>query len=184
MYRPATKGQGFEIRGPKEVCDRYGIQNTLQVIDLLALEGDASDNIPGCPGVGEKTAAKLIGEWGSVENLLEHTADLKGALQRKVSENAEQIRFSKFLATIKTDVPLDLTVDSLIRRPENVDALREIYRELEFKSFMARLGMGVSESRPVTIQPAGPSMGSLFDIPDEAPLPATVMASTVNTAVV
>ncbi|MDE6403510.1 MAG: hypothetical protein K2K86_06855, partial [Muribaculaceae bacterium] len=146
---------------------RYGISNTLQVIDLLALEGDASDNIPGCPGVGEKTASKLIAEWGSVENLIDHVADLKGALQRKVADNAEQIKFSKFLATIKTDVPVDVTIDSLDRRPENVDALRDLYRELEFKSFLSRLGASASAPEQAAPKPADNGMGSLFDIPDD-----------------
>lgn len=89
MYRPALKGQGFEIRGPLQVCERYGISSPRQVIDLLALEGDASDNVPGCPGVGEKTAVKLIGEFGSVDNLIDNTGLLKGALKKKVEENRD-----------------------------------------------------------------------------------------------
>ncbi|MDE7386544.1 MAG: DNA polymerase I [Muribaculaceae bacterium] len=181
MYRPASKGREYEIRGPREVCERYGISNTLQVIDLLALEGDASDNIPGCPGVGEKTASKLIAEWGSVENLIDHVADLKGALQRKVADNAEQIKFSKFLATIKTDVPVDVTIDSLERRPENVDALRDLYRELEFKSFMSRLGTSAAVSEPSAPKPADNGMGSLFDIPgEETATPGAVNAIAVT----
>ncbi|MDE7472871.1 MAG: DNA polymerase I [Muribaculaceae bacterium] len=167
MYRPASKGREYEIRGPREVCERYGISDTIQVIDLLALEGDASDNIPGCPGVGEKTAAKLIAEWGSVENLIDHIADLKGALQRKVADNVEQIKFSKFLATIKTDVPVDVTIDSLVRQPENVAALRDLYRELEFKTFLSRLGASSAPAEPQSApKSADNSMGSLFDIPD------------------
>ncbi|MDE6085930.1 MAG: DNA polymerase I, partial [Muribaculaceae bacterium] len=162
MYRPSLKGQGFEIRGPQEVCDRYGIDSPRQVIDLLALEGDVSDNVPGCPGVGEKTASKLIKEWGSVENLLEHVDDLKGALQKKIRENAEQIKFSKFLVTIKTDVPVDITVDSLERKPENVDALREIYKELEFRTFLSRLDKSSETNVPQVIPSV---MGSLFDDP-------------------
>lgn len=179
MYRPSLKGQGFEVRGPREVCERYGIARPEQVIDLLALEGDASDNIPGCPGVGEKTAAKLIAEWGSVESLLENTASLKGALQKRIVENAEQIKFSKFLATIKTDVPVDVAIDSLVRKPENVEALRQVYRELEFKTFLSRLG-GV-ESVPEAA-PSGPSMGSLFDFdtqPEAAPREAEAARAKV-----
>ncbi|MDE5608641.1 MAG: DNA polymerase I [Muribaculaceae bacterium] len=164
MYRPSLRGQGFEIRGPREVCERYGISETRQVIDLLALEGDKSDNIPGCPGVGEKTAVKLIGEWQSVENLLDHVDEIKGALQRKIADNAEQIRFSKFLATIKTDVPVDIDLDSLTRRPENVDELRDIYKELEFRTFLSRL----SPSSPAVQPSVQPAMGSLFDIPEES----------------
>ena len=166
MYRPALKGQGFEIRGVKEVCERYGISSPRQVIDLLALEGDASDNIPGCPGVGEKTASKLIAEWGSVENLLDNTDKLKGALRAKISDNAEQIRFSKYLVTIKTDVPLDVTPSMLKRCEPDIDALSAIYDELEFKSFAARL-RPAAESRN-----AEPSqIGSLFDLPSEEPMP-------------
>ncbi len=169
MYRPALKGQGFEIRGPREVCERHGISSPAQVIDLLALEGDASDNIPGCPGVGEKTAARLIAEWGSVEALLDNTSLLKGALQRRVIENAEQIRFSKFLATIKTDVPVDIAIEDLRRRPMNTVALREIYKELEFKTFLNRLGgpepAETVKPLPVSMYSDGMAMGSLFDIP-------------------
>lgn len=167
QYRPSLRGQGFEVRGPEQVCERYGISRPEQVIDLLALEGDASDNVPGCSGVGEKTAAKLIAEWGSVENLLEHTAELKGALKAKVEANTEQIRFSKFLVTIKTDVPVDITPDDLIRREPDVDALRAIYDELEFKTFTARLAAhtGAAPEAEPAQRPAAtaPLQGSLFD---------------------
>lgn len=139
MYRPSLGGQGFEIRGPEQVCERHGIDSPSQVIDLLALEGDTSDNIPGCPGVGEKTAAKLIKEWGSVENLIAHASELKGALRTKIEENSEKILFSKFLVTIKTDVPLDINPDSLRRTEPNLSELRKIFEELEFKSLAAKL---------------------------------------------
>ena len=162
MYRPALKGQGFEIRGPEQVCERYGIDSTAQVVDLLALEGDASDNVPGCPGVGEKTAAKLIKEWGSVENLLDNIGSLKGALRAKIEANAEQIRFSKFLVTIKTDVPLDITPESLRRVEPDVDALLKIFNELEFKTMAARF----AAKQPAAPAPAAPAIGSLFDQPD------------------
>lgn len=164
MYRPALGGHGFEIRGPREVCERYGISSPSQVIDLLALEGDASDNIPGCPGVGEKTAAKLIAEWGSVENLLDNADSLKGALRDKISNNAEQIRFSKFLVTIKTDVPLDFTPDMLARREPDVDALLALYDELEFKTFAARLRPAETRAPEAPAASEIPAMGSLFDI--------------------
>lgn len=176
MYRPALKGQGFEIRGPREVCERYGIERPSQVIDLLALEGDVSDNIPGCPGVGEKTAQKLIAEWGDVEGLIANTDKLKGALQKKIIENADKIRFSKFLVTIKTDVPLDITLDELARKPENVGELIDIYRELEFKTFIRRLTERSDASgftpAPKAEKPAAEPgmMGSLFDLPDENPV--------------
>lgn len=139
MYRPSLRGQGFELRGVKEVCEKYGIQSPSQVIDLLALEGDTIDNIPGCPGVGPKTASKLIGEYGSVENLLDHAGEVKGAIGQKIRDNADQIRFSKQLATIKTDVPLEVDFDTLRREPEDVEALRDIFTDLEFKTFLTRL---------------------------------------------
>ncbi len=166
MYRPALKGEGFEVRDTAKVCERYGISHPRQVIDLLALEGDASDNIPGCPGVGEKTARKLIAEFGSVENLLDNTASLKGALQKKVVDNADQIRLSKWLATICTDVPVDIRIASLERRPADSKALIEIFTELDFNSLIARLRSRMaSEPEPkpvVSVQPSS-EPPSLFD---------------------
>ncbi len=143
MYRPKFTG-GFEIMGPKEVTEKYDLSSTLQVIDLLGLMGDASDNIPGCPGVGEKTAQKLIKEFGNIENLLEHTDQLKGALKTKVETNREQITFSKFLATIKTDVPTNLDMEALKYETPNLTTLKQIFDELEFRTLydrvLARLG--------------------------------------------
>ncbi len=161
QYRPAIKGQGFEVRGPREVCERYGISDPRQVIDLLALEGDASDNVPGCPGVGEKTAAKLIAEFGSVENLLASTDRLKGALQKKIVDNADQIRLSKHLVTIVTDVPLDFEPDSLRRCEPDTEALMALYKELEFNSFMAKLKTTRTPEPAAPVQPQ--SQPSLFD---------------------
>ena len=138
MYRPRHGNAGYEIMGEKEVEAKYGISSPLQVIDLLGLMGDSSDNIPGCPGVGEKTAAKLINEFGSIENRLENTDKLKGAIKKKVEENREQIVFSKFLATIKTDVPIPLDLDALAVADPDEDELRKIFDELEFKSFANR----------------------------------------------
>ena len=126
MYRPKHTG-GFETMGPEEVKAKFGIERTDQVIDMLGLMGDAADNIPGCPGVGEKTAQKLIAQFGSIEALLEHTDELKGALRKKVEDNREQITFSKFLATIKTDVPVDLDMEALARREPDAEALRQIF---------------------------------------------------------
>lgn len=178
MYRPSLRGEGFEIRGPKEVCAKYLIDDPKQVIDMLALEGDASDNIPGCPGVGEKTAAKLISAWGSVENILSHTQDVKGALQKKIIDNAESIRFSKFLATIKTDVPLgDITPDSLQRKELNVEALAGIYRELEFRTFLNRLGVTSSAPAP---KPVEGEIGSLFDVVPESAPKSSLSADSVD----
>ncbi|MBO5054141.1 MAG: DNA polymerase I [Muribaculaceae bacterium] len=170
MYRPALKGRDFEVRGPKEVCERYGISSPSQVIDLLALEGDVSDNIPGCPGVGEKTAVKLINEYGSVENLIANASAIKGALGRKIADNIEQIKFSKFLVTIKTDVPIEVTPESLIRGDVDNKRLLEIYNDLEFKSFAQRLkgdSTSTASTAPTTAIHDTNSMGSLFDIDND-----------------
>ena len=135
MYRPRHTG-GFEKLGPQEVCEKYGLQHQSQVIDLLGLMGDSSDNIPGCKGVGEKTAVQLLQQFGSIENLLAHTDQLKGALQRKVQEQVEDIRFSYFLATIKTDVPMAFDAQALVRQEKDWDLLAPLYRELEFHSLL------------------------------------------------
>ena len=138
MYRPRHNG-GYEVMGTKEVIEKYGIDNTSQVIDLLGLMGDASDNIPGCPGVGEKTAVKLIKEFGSIESLLLNTDKLKGAQKKKVEDNAELIRMSKYLATIKTDVPIELDLDALQVKDANQQELEKLFEELEFKTFAKRI---------------------------------------------
>ena len=138
MYRPKHTG-GFEVMGTDEVKAKFDIQSTTQVIDMLGLMGDASDNIPGCPGVGEKTAQKLITQFGSIENLLAHTDQLKGALKTKVETNKEQIVFSKFLATIKTDVPIKLDMQALVREEPDKEALRKIFEELEFRTLIDRV---------------------------------------------
>lgn len=176
QYRPSLGGQGFEVRGPAEVCERFEVAEPLQVIDLLALEGDASDNIPGCPGVGKKTAVKLIAEWGSVENLIANADKVKGAVGKKIADNAEQIRFSKFLATIKTDCDVPFDPDELRRKEPDVDALAAIYDELQFKTLAARLGPR---------KPAAPApQPSLFDgFDDDAPAaPAAPQTSVAATA--
>ena len=139
MYRPGKGGSDFEILGPAEVTAKYGIEHPRQVIDLLGLMGDAADNIPGCPGVGEKTAVRLIAQFGSIEALLARTDELKGALRKKVEENREKITFSKFLATIVTDAPVSLDTDKLLRREPDTEALRKIFEELEFRNFISRI---------------------------------------------
>lgn len=138
MYRPKHSG-GFEVMGVEEIKAKFDIQSTAQVIDMLGLMGDSSDNIPGCPGVGEKTAQKLIAEFGSIENLLEHTDQLKGALKTKVETNREMITFSKFLATIKIDVPIKLDMKNLVREEPNEEELRKIFEELEFRTLIDRV---------------------------------------------
>ena len=139
MYRPKYGDKEFDIMGIEEVKAKFNIESTSQVIDMLGLMGDSSDNIPGCPGVGEKTAQKLISEFGSIENLLEHTDRLKGAIKTKVESNVEKIKFSKFLATIKTDVPIELDMDSLKRETPDEEKLRSIFEELEFRTLLERV---------------------------------------------
>ena len=134
MYRP-RHGGGYDIIGEKEVEEKYGIQKPAQVIDLLALMGDSADNFPGCPGVGEKTAVKLINEFGSVDNLLQHTEQIKGKMKQKVEGAVDDIKMSYFLATIKTDVPMgDLSLEKLKVEKPDQEKLNEIFTELEFKS--------------------------------------------------
>lgn len=135
VYNP---GKG-EILGVDEVNEKYGLTSPLQVIDMLALMGDSADNIPGCPGVGPKTAEKLIAQFGSVENLIEHSSELKGALKTKVESNVEQIKFSKYLATIITDVPIDWDEASLVREHADLNALRAVFNELEFRTLTTRI---------------------------------------------
>ena len=138
MYRPKHTG-GYEVMGVEEVKAKFDIQTTAQVIDMLGLMGDTADNIPGCPGVGEKTAQKLIAQFGNVENLLQRTDELKGALKAKIENNKEQITFSKFLATIKTDVPIRLDLQSLTREEADTGELRKIFEELEFRTLIDRV---------------------------------------------
>ena len=156
MYRPKYGDKEFEVMGVEQVKAKFDIQSPAQVIDMLGLMGDSSDNIPGCPGVGEKTAQKLIAEFGSIENLLEHTDQLKGALKTKVETNREMIIFSKFLATIKVDVPIRLEMNSLVREQADEDTLRKIFEELEFRTLMERIFKKESS-------PASPIAGTLFN---------------------
>lgn len=158
MCRPGHGSAPMEVLGVEEVCEKYALESPLQVIDLLGLMGDTADNIPGCPGVGEKTAQKLIAQFGSIDNLLENTNQLKGALKKKVEENAEQIRFSRFLATIKTDVPLDVDVEDLKRTEPDKQALKNIFEQLEFRAFIKRLFPEEAKT-----EKQQPMMASLFD---------------------
>ena len=180
MYRPRHTG-GFELMGPKEVCDKYGLQYKEQVIDLLGLMGDASDNIPGCKGVGEKTAVALLQQFGSIENMLAHTDEIKGALRTKVESQVEEIKFSKFLATIRTDVPIALDESLLAKKEPNLDALTKLYQDLEFNTLLKKLapsaisnantppyreGKGVGPSSK-SAKPADPNQLDLFAAPEE-----------------
>ena len=174
MYKPRFDG-GFDILGEKEVLAKYGISQVSQVIDLLGLMGDSSDNYPGCPGVGEKTAVKLINEFGSIENLLANTGQLKGAMKKKVEEHVEDIKMSKFLAEIRTDVPVTLDLENLKREPIDEEALKEIFERLEFRTLLKRVFGGEPTSpypaaNKTTTQPKQPDLfsGDLFGNPTPA----------------
>ena len=150
MFRP-RHGGGYETLGEKEVESKYDIPTPAQVIDLLALMGDSADNFPGCPGVGEKTAAKLINQFGSIDNLLRHTDEIKGKLREKIENAVEDIKMSKLLATIRTDVPLQLSLDELkVEQPDEVK-LRSIFEELEFKTLANKL-LNKSELKPKNVE--------------------------------
>ena len=139
IYRPKYGDKEFEIMDTQRVKEKFGVSNTTQIIDLLGLMGDASDNIPGCPGVGEKTAQKLLEQFGSIEQILEHTAEIKGALRTKIEENREKIIFSKFLATIKTDVPIELNLDELRREQANEQELTRLFDYYELRALKERV---------------------------------------------
>ena len=181
MYRPKFGGD-FEVLGPEEIKAKYNIQSPEQVIDILGLMGDSSDNIPGCPGVGEKTAIKLITDFGGIENLLAHTEELKGALKNKIEENRSQIEFSKFLATIRTDVPLAFDEKSLRREPVDSEKLRPIFEELEFRNLTER----VLGNQPMAAAPKRAAQPSLFDQtpepePEEKSIPETAFTDISST---
>ena len=162
MYRPRHTG-GFELMGPKEVCDKYGLQRKEQVIDLLGLMGDASDNIPGCKGVGEKTAVALLQQFGDIDTMLANTDQIKGALRTKVESQVEEIKFSRFLATIRTDVPIELDEELLAVKEPNTDALIALYRDLEFNTLLKKLDIPSQPRTPSKpSKPADPNQLDLF----------------------
>ncbi|GHV30275.1 DNA polymerase I [Bacteroidia bacterium] len=162
MYRPKYGSNDFDILGVEEVKEKYGLDNPLQMIDFLGLMGDKSDNIPGCPGVGEVTAQKLIAQFGSIENLLASTDQLQGSLKTKIETNKDLIVFSKFLATIKTDVPIEFNPEELLREEIDEPALRKIFDELEFRQLSTRI-FGETK-KPVAVTPKNqPVQASLFD---------------------
>ena len=151
MYRP-RHGGGYDVIGEHEIADKYGISTPAQVIDLLALMGDSADNFPGCPGVGEKTAVKLINEFGSTESLILHADQLKGKMREKVENAVEDIKMSKFLATIRTDVPMELHLDELKLQSPDEEKLSEIFAELEFKTLANKI-LNKAEQKPKSINP-------------------------------
>ena len=167
MYRPKHSG-GFETMGIAEVKSKYDLDNQAQVIDMLGLMGDTADNIPGCPGVGEKTAIKLLKEFGNIDNMLANTDKLKGALKEKIETNKEQIIFSRFLATIKTDVPITFDEEKLKVEEKNTDKLTELFTELEFRNFLSKITGETPATAPVKKKKENPQQTSLFDLFDEA----------------
>ncbi len=168
IYRPKYGNNGYEVMGPAQVLEKYGLQNTLQVIDMLGLMGDSSDNIPGCPGIGEKTAVKLINEFGGIDGLLANTAQLKGALKEKVENNVEQIRFSRLLATIRTDVPIDLDMEQLKFTQPDAAKLTALFEDLEFRTLMVKF-KSRNVSVPASDQESTPQPASQ---PAASPKPA------------
>ena len=153
MQRPGHSNAPWEILGPQEVCEKYGLQSPLQVIDYLALMGDAADNIPGCPGVGPKTATTLLQQFGSCEDIIAHSSELKGAVRKKIEEHVDEIKLSKVLTTIKTDVPLQYDFEQFKIEEPDKEALRQIFTELEFRSFLTKLDgpQKSSKSAPVEL---------------------------------
>jgi DNA polymerase-1 len=181
QYRPKFAGD-YETLGVKEVLEKYDLTFVEQMIDLLGLMGDKSDNIPGCPGVGEVTAQKLLKEFGSIENLIENVAQVKGALKTKIEENVELIKFSKFLATIVTDVPITFDAAACLRKSVDYEKLKEIYTELEFRTFINKMKVGKEQPDIFSAQPktefknSEPRQLSLFDemLPSESNVNLTV----------
>lgn len=152
MQRPGHGNAPWEILGPQEVCEKYGLQSPLQVIDYLALMGDAADNIPGCPGVGPKTATTLLQQFGSCEDIIAHSSELKGAVRKKIEEHVDEIKLSKVLTTIKTDVPLQYDFEQFKIEEPDKEALRQIFTELEFRSFLTKLDGTQKSSKSAPIE--------------------------------
>lgn len=178
IYRPRYGNNGYDIMGPAQVKEKYGLDNTCQIIDMLGLMGDSSDNIPGCPGIGEKTAVKLITEFGGIDGLLANTDKLKGALKEKVKSNVEQIKFSRLLATIRTDVPIELDMESLKFQGPDEQKLYSIFEDLEFRTLMNRVKSKQTDTIQTeqTAQPKQPKNdgfhGDLFDLFQPSDQPA------------
>ncbi len=176
MYRPKFGGD-YEVLGVPEILEKYQISSTEQVIDILGLMGDTADNIPGCPGIGEITAQKLLKTFGSIENLLAHTDQLKGAQKKKIEGAVEQIKFSKFLATIKTDVPITFDAEACKQKEPDKETLVQLFTDLEFRNLIQRLN---GETKTESKSSATPLQFDLFSTMEEQPAPITTLAS-INT---
>lgn len=159
IYKPRYGNNDFDILDKEKVLEKYSLSHPMQMIDMLALMGDTSDNIPGCPGIGPKTAQKLLKEFGSVENILNNTDKLKGAIKNKIEENKDRILFSKFLATIKTDVPIEVKIEDFKRKEIDEEALKRIFEELEFRSLLTRVLKNESQKKGTK----KPVQGMLFE---------------------
>ena len=159
IYKPRYGNNDFDILDKEKVLEKYSLSHPMQMIDMLALMGDTSDNIPGCPGIGPKTAQKLLKEFGSVENILNNTDKLKGAIKNKIEENKDRILFSKFLATIKTDVPIEVKIEDFKRKEIDEEALKRIFKELEFRSLLTRVLKNESQKNGTK----KPVQGMLFE---------------------
>ncbi len=176
LYKPAYMGNSVDILGPKEVCEKWDIKEVSQVIDMLGLQGDTSDNIPGIPGVGPKTAADLLKQFGTVEGVVAHGEELKGKLKERVLEFGQQALLSKQLATIKIDVPVPYDVKELVYKGPNKEALAPIFEEMEFKTMMARVfqqGVGAAATSTSSEIIEGPPQGSqlsMFGSPTGLPV--------------
>ncbi len=164
MYKPRRSGKESEIIGTQEVKETFQVQDPRHVIDVLALWGDSSDNIPGAPGIGEKTAKKLISSYQTIENLFEHTDDLKGRVQESILQNKEQIELSKDLATIRLDVPVEFDENKLLFDGAKKDELISLFQELEFKTLATRVLSSIVDRK----EPTGIEQGSLFQEPGSA----------------
>ena len=175
MYRP-MQGGGYEVWGEKEILEKFGLSSTKQVIDYLALLGDKVDNIPGCKGIGEKGAQKLLAEYGSVENLLAHASEIKGATGKKLLEGEADIRLSYYLATIRTDVPLDYTPGDYQREEKDEEAVRRLFEELEFRTLLSRvLGKSPAPAKAKPALPPDDLFASLEETEEaETPSPTTI----------
>lgn len=164
VFKPKHASSDFDVMGPQEVCEKYGLSHPKQMIDFLGLVGDSADNFHGCPGIGEKTAIKLISEYGSIENLIAHKDELKGAMKTKIENGVESMKLSKFLATIKTDVPISLNLEELSRKEPDAEKRRELFEELEFRTLLQRISGGKTKKEAKQQNPSEPSLfgGDLF----------------------
>ena len=179
LYKPAYMGNSVDILGPKEVCEKWDISNVDQVIDMLGLQGDTSDNIPGIPGFGPKTAAELLKLYGSVEGIIEHASELKGKKKELVEQHAEQALLSKKLATINIESPVEFSQEKLAYKNPNLEALKPIFEELEFKAILARIGT-TGPDAPAPIVQKKPAQLSMFDAPQEIIAQPTITRTGTN----